>query len=155
TRRVWLPPGRYVDWNDRSVYAGPGFVDVSAPLMTLPLFLAENAIVPMLDADVQTLAPTAQTSVVSELDRADVLDVVVALGASGAAQFMLADGTAIRVAVATPNTPTTLTQVTRDELQSCALCLVPLVEDGQITRLRFNSDLAPDVTVDLPNLEAQ
>ncbi|MFZ5445862.1 MAG: TIM-barrel domain-containing protein [Myxococcota bacterium] len=96
TRHVWLPPGRFVEWTERTVHAGPGFVDVPAPLGRLPLFLVENQLVPLLDDEVQTLAPATEPSVVTEASRADVLDVVVLLGPGGTASLTLADGTTLR-----------------------------------------------------------
>jgi len=95
TRRVWLPPGRFVEWTERTVHQGPGFVDVPAPLMRLPLFLVENTLVPMLDADVQTLAPATEPSVVTEQSRAGVLDVIAVISRGGHAEMQLVDGTFI------------------------------------------------------------
>jgi alpha-glucosidase len=46
TRRVVLPPGRWLALPDLSIVEGPAEVDVPAPLGALPLFLREGAIVP-------------------------------------------------------------------------------------------------------------
>ncbi|HEY0881803.1 MAG TPA: TIM-barrel domain-containing protein [Archangium sp.] len=94
TRRVWLPPGRYVEWTDRTVHTGPAFVEVPAPLMRLPMFLVENQLVPLLDARVQTLAP-ATLDVATEQKFADVLDVIAVVGPNGTASFTLTDGTVL------------------------------------------------------------
>ncbi|MBL8914087.1 MAG: hypothetical protein JNM17_25510 [Archangium sp.] len=95
TRHVWFPPGkRYVALDDDSVW-NSGEADVPAPLTRLPVFLVEGELLPMLDADVQTLAPASAPTVpvVTVQDRADVLDVKVALGPSGEATLTLFDGT--------------------------------------------------------------
>lgn len=96
-RRVWLPPGRYVEWTEGSVHQGPAFVEVQAPLGRLPMFVVENQLVPLLDAEVQTLARATEPGVVTEASRADVLDVVAALGPGGFASMTLADGTSLEV----------------------------------------------------------
>jgi alpha-glucosidase len=45
-RKVYLPEGGWIDfWNERS-YAGPGWIEVSAPLDTLPLYVRQGAIIP-------------------------------------------------------------------------------------------------------------
>jgi sulfoquinovosidase len=97
TRRLWLPPGRYVEWTEHTLHTGPGLVEVPAPLGRIPLFLVENQLVPLLDAEVQTLAPATVSTVVTEASRANVLDVVAALGPGGVAELTLADGTTLKV----------------------------------------------------------
>lgn len=96
TRSVWLPPGRYVEWTERTVHTGPARVEVPAPLDRLPLFIVENQLVPLLDAEVQTLAPSMDPAIVTEASRADVLDVVVVLGPAGSASLTLADGSTLK-----------------------------------------------------------
>lgn len=94
TRHVWFPPGKkYVAIDDYSVWSAEA--DVPAPLTRLPLFLVEGHVLPMLDPEVQTLAPASAPTVpvVTALDRADVLDVMVALSAGGEASITLFDGT--------------------------------------------------------------
>ncbi len=98
TKTIWLPPGRYVEWTERTPHQGPGEVTVPAPLGRLPLFLVENQLLPLLDAEVQTLAQATNPGVVSERDRASVIDVVGVLGPPGStASFTLADGTRFEV----------------------------------------------------------
>jgi sulfoquinovosidase len=95
TRRVWFPPGpRYVAVDDFTVWTGEA--DVPAPLARLPLFLVEGQLLPMLDAEVQTLAPATVPGVVTAQSRADVLDVQVALGPGGEASLTLFDGTELK-----------------------------------------------------------
>ena len=124
TRHVWLPPGRYVEWTEHTVHAGPAFVDVPAPLGRIPLFIVENQLVPLLDAEVQTLAPSTNPAVVTEQSRADVLDVVVALGPAGVASFTLADGTVLKA-----------TRLAADSAATCTACSVDTV--GQVRRVRI------------------
>jgi alpha-glucosidase (family GH31 glycosyl hydrolase) len=95
-RKVWLPPGRYVSFEERTVYEGGREVDLPAPLDRLPLLLVAGQLLPLLDASVQTLAPASVPSVVTASSRADVLDVRVALAPGQAAQLTLADGTTLR-----------------------------------------------------------
>ncbi|MFO0594240.1 MAG: glycoside hydrolase family 31 protein [Myxococcaceae bacterium] len=100
TRHVWLPPGaQYVEWTERTVHPGGNYVDVPAPLDRLPLFLVSNQLVPLLDEDVQTLAPALapDAGVVTEADRRGVLDVIAAISKGGAATFTLADGTKLTI----------------------------------------------------------
>ncbi len=145
-RALWLPSGRYVDWNDKRVYAGPSTVEVDAPLGQLPLFLVENALVPLLDAEVQTLAPAAEPGVVTEADRADVLDVIVALAPGGAAEMTLPDGTVLRARRSSEAAPSELSSVEPDVLALCERCAAPAMQEGDVSRLRFNTALAPSTS---------
>ncbi|HKV53049.1 MAG TPA: glycoside hydrolase family 31 protein [Candidatus Binataceae bacterium] len=45
-RKVYLPAGRWVDFWTEAAHSGPKWLDVSAPLDTLPLFVREGAIIP-------------------------------------------------------------------------------------------------------------
>jgi alpha-D-xyloside xylohydrolase len=45
--RVYLPQGRWIDYWNQHIHAGPGWISVHAPLDTLPLFVREGAIIPM------------------------------------------------------------------------------------------------------------
>jgi alpha-glucosidase len=45
-RELYLPSGRWLDWNDDTVYTGPRLVRVSAPLERLPLFARAGSIIP-------------------------------------------------------------------------------------------------------------
>src|SRR5205823_5745912 len=92
-KHLWLPPGRYVDLRDLSVFAGDAVVDLPAPLGELPLLLVSGQILPLLDPAVETLAPATDPSVISADKRADRLDVQVALAAGQSARLTLADGT--------------------------------------------------------------
>ena len=57
-RTLHLPPGRWAHWFTETVHQGPGEVSVEAPLDSLPLFLREGGIVPLLRPTIDTLAPT-------------------------------------------------------------------------------------------------
>ncbi len=96
-RAVWFPPleARYVAMDDLKVYAPGEDALVDAPLEKLPLFLVEGQLLPLLDAEVQTLAPATEPGVVTAQSRADVLDVMVALGPNGQASLTLFDGTVL------------------------------------------------------------
>jgi alpha-glucosidase len=46
-RKVYLPAGEWIDfWND-TAYSGPKWIEVAAPLDTLPLFVRQGAIIPL------------------------------------------------------------------------------------------------------------
>lgn len=47
-RRVYLPPGDWVDFWTHQRYAGPVHLSVDAPLDTLPLFVRAGSIIPMM-----------------------------------------------------------------------------------------------------------
>ncbi len=49
-RRVWFPPGAWHSWWDDSVYEGPTWHDVPAPLEQIPLFRRGGAEIEMLDS---------------------------------------------------------------------------------------------------------
>ena len=133
-RRVCLPPGRFVEWTEGTVHEGPGHAVVPAPLGRLPMFVVENQLVPLLDAEVQTLARATEPGVVTEASRSDVLDVVAALGPGGFAAMTLADGTSLEVR-----------RGVKTEA-SCATCSVETF--GTVKRVRLTGVSAfDDVTV--------
>ena len=47
-RKVYLPPGRWMDWWTGEVHAGSAELEYHAPVERLPMFLREGAVVPML-----------------------------------------------------------------------------------------------------------
>lgn len=120
-RAVWLPPsaGRYLELERFKLHAPDSEVTVPAPLDRLPLFLVEGQLLPLLDAEVQTLVPAQDPNVVSSVTRADVLDVQVALAPGGRASLTLADGT-ILAAARSGGAPTPLTTV--PSVVSCERC---------------------------------
>jgi alpha-glucosidase (family GH31 glycosyl hydrolase) len=57
-RRAWVPPGRWLDWWDRSrAYEGDRTHVLPAPLGRPPLLVRAGAVVPLLEPGSQTLAP--------------------------------------------------------------------------------------------------
>jgi hypothetical protein len=154
TRHVWLPAGRFVEWTERSVHAGPGFVDVPAPLDRLPMFLAENQLVPLLDADVQTLVPSSDAAVVTEQTRADVLDVEAALAPGGTATFTLADGTVLTATrlAADQGNPGGLAAATDATVRDCARCGVQ-DRSGAVARVRINGAASASSTEQLGDVK--
>lgn len=98
-RPVYFPPGhRYLDLRDNTLHDGGTEATVDAPLQELPLFLVEGVLLPLLDNEVETLAESSREDVVDAFDRADVLDVAVALKDGAEATTTLKDGTVIHVA---------------------------------------------------------
>jgi alpha-glucosidase (family GH31 glycosyl hydrolase) len=88
SRRVHLPPGRWIDFNQNVDYdrknggydvtggktiAGPDDRKVAARLDTLPLFVRAGAVLPLLAPDVSTLAGYGSGGVVHLRDREDRL----------------------------------------------------------------------------------
>jgi alpha-D-xyloside xylohydrolase len=90
SRDVLLPPGTWLGWWDGMPYSGR--VTVAADLDTLPLFVAQGGLVPMLRDTIDTLSPVANGSTVDSFATdPGVLWVRVAPGATGA--FAVYDGT--------------------------------------------------------------
>jgi hypothetical protein len=133
TRRVWLPPGRYVDFDDRTVYEGGAEVSIPAPLDKLPLLLVAGQLLPLLDESVQTLAPATEPGVVTAASVADLLDVRVALAPGQRAELTLADGTTLGAARET-SPEDALAPVAAAELAACERCVL-----SESERLRVNS----------------
>ncbi len=93
SRAVLFPPGRWRDWWTGELHEGPGEATVAAPLDTLPLFVREGGLVPMLRPTIDTLAPTTDPSVESYAAAAGPLSVRACAGASG--EFVVFDGTRV------------------------------------------------------------
>ncbi|MGO8998530.1 MAG: TIM-barrel domain-containing protein [Polyangiaceae bacterium] len=91
SRPVYLPEPQYFDYWTGARVVGGGDVIALAPLDTVPVFARVGAIVPMLSADVETVFPSSDDSVVSMQDRADFLEVQVFAG--GQTSVTLDDGT--------------------------------------------------------------
>ncbi len=148
SKDTWLPAGKWVDMDDRTVYEGGRRVALPAPLAKLPLLLKDGGIVPMLDASIDTLAPATDPSVVTPATVADRLDVIVALSPGKEARIALADGTELLArrrsgATAASGYPV----VTAEQIAMCAGkpggegCLVAN-EEGGVSRLRITTPLA-------------
>jgi alpha-D-xyloside xylohydrolase len=93
TRTVRFPPGRWIDWHTGEILPGDQSVEVAAPLDTLPLYLAEGGIVPMLRPTIDTLAPATVAGIASAADDPGALWVRVFPGPDRA--WTGHDGTAI------------------------------------------------------------
>ncbi len=150
-----MPPGRFVEFTDRTLQTGPGFVDVPAPLERLPLFLVENTLVPLLDADVQTLAPQTDGVTVSEADRSGVLDVIAVLGPGGSATLTLADGTVLTVTRLTSDAgnPLGLDTATATTLPSCTHCAL-MDESGDVARVQLRGSTSASDAVQFADVSA-
>ena len=92
TRDVYLPAGRWVRYWTNEALEGPAFTLEDAPEELIPLFAKAGAVIPLLDASVETLWPTDDPGVVDHIDMEDIL--WVELFPYGASSFTLADGTA-------------------------------------------------------------
>lgn len=68
TRRVWFPDGTWVSYWDDSVYTGPGYVEVPAPIEWIPLFVRGGAILPLLAKPVVTLAGVSAEELLADLE---------------------------------------------------------------------------------------
>lgn len=88
---VYLPAGEWISWWDGKRYAGRQTVTAPAPLMQIPIFVKESAIIPQLPADVDTLAPARDGSVRAAND--DLTVDIFPLTHQLDANFRLWDGT--------------------------------------------------------------
>lgn len=139
-RTFWAPAGVYVDVWDGTVHQGGGMMTVPAPEDRLPLLLAENRVLPLLDPAVQTLAPATVPGVVSAADVADRLDLQVVLRPGGAARVVLADGAVVELTRATATVGANgFAPVAAEALADCTRCTMS-DNWGGTQRLRFNTD---------------
>ena len=147
-KNVWLPPGKWVDFTDFTVYVGGARAAIPAPLGKLPLLVKDGGIVPLLDASIETLAPATDPSVVTLAKVADRLDVVVALSPGAEARIVLADGTELVARrKATGGVASTLVEVRPERVLLCEGqapgqgCFNTGLEGG-VARLRVTTALA-------------
>ena len=145
-RSVYFPEGTYVDWTASRVVIGPGTVDVDLPLRAVPAFIADGAIIPMLDESIETLAAETSDDVVGPTDVADVLDVRV-VRTSGEAAVTLVDGTSLSVSITSDIVPPLVAAevmlplvVSHEERRVCDGCF--LVEEGAPNILWVTTPLA-------------
>lgn len=140
TKDTWLPPGRWVDMDDFTVYEGGKRVGLPAPLTKLPLLVRDGGIVPLLDASVETLAPATDPSVVSSEKVADRLDLVVALSRGGQTRIVLTDGTDLVVRRKDAGGAASgLAQVPGNETQTCLNGCFTASSEGGVDRLRIST----------------
>ena len=154
-REVWLPPGRYVDWDDYTVHEGGARVVVPAPLDKLPLFLVAGEMVPLWDENIDTLAPATEASVVTVDDVRDRLDVVATLAPGDHVTMVLEDGTRLeaRRHALDGGNPAGLSAAGASEMTHCALCYRASAP-GDVERLQLNSDASAAATLRLGDVEA-
>jgi alpha-D-xyloside xylohydrolase len=147
-RKLWLPPGAWIDWWTLAKYDGAKTITRDAPLDVLPLFLRAGGIVPMLDDTVQTLAPDTRDDVISAADVAGVLDVRAAVDATrNTAEIVLVDGTTLSVQLGTGavTLPSGLTEISDEgQLKTCEGCGRVENITGVGTRLRITTQKEPD-----------
>jgi alpha-glucosidase len=154
-KTLWLPPGRFVDFENNQVLDGGAAgrsVTVPAPLGKLPLWLTEGAVLPLYDATIDTLSPNAEDPTVVTPPRiADRLDVVIVPGKSGS--FTLPDGTELSFANEGPlgDAPADFAKVDPQALAECSKCVVS-AREGDVTRVRVNGALEPSTELRLGGL---
>ncbi len=90
-RPVYLPEASYFDFFSGARVVGSGTIMAAAPLDNVPVYAKIGAIVPLLSADIQTIAPDPDKSVTALSDRASFLEVAVFAG--GQTSVTLDDGT--------------------------------------------------------------
>ncbi len=82
-RMVPLPDGQWIGLFDDTLVFGPDEVLVNAPLGTLPVYLRQGAIVPLLRPDVETLLPTTDPETNSLMTDAGELTFIIVPGVEG------------------------------------------------------------------------
>ncbi len=90
-RNVLLPPGRWIDWWTGQIHEGGKMITTPAPLGTLPLFLREGEIVPLLRPTIDTLSPTTKPESVDSYATTPGL-IYARIAAGEASTFTLFDG---------------------------------------------------------------
>jgi len=147
TKDTWLPPGKWIDFDDFTVYEGGKHSVIPAPLAKLPLLVKDGGIVPLLDSSVDTLVASTDPAVVSMDKVADRLDVVVALSPGKDASLTLADGTVLTARRKTAGgVASGLAEVTAAQVAMCEGktpdqgCLVAAYA-GMVARLRITTPL--------------
>jgi alpha-glucosidase (family GH31 glycosyl hydrolase) len=66
-RQVYLPAGRWVSFWDESVFDGPGYRDVPAPLEQIPLLVRAGSVLPLAGRPTSTLAWTQPDELLEDL----------------------------------------------------------------------------------------
>ncbi len=92
SRSVYLPDDAYYDWWTGARVAGHQSITADAPLDIVPLYALEGAIIPMLDASIESLFPaTTGTLPVTAAEMHSRMEVRIFAGNS--TQITIADGT--------------------------------------------------------------
>lgn len=90
-RAVHLPLGQWLGWETTDAYQGPTDVTVPAPIDACPVYAIAGTVIPLLGADVQTLADATDPAVKTLAQASGELTVRAFLGANGS--FTSYDGT--------------------------------------------------------------
>jgi len=96
SRTVFFPPGQWIDYWDGTVFEipeGGQYIEVTAPLEKLPLFLRAGGILPLLRPTIDTLAPATVPDIESYANDPGILYVRIFPGPS--TQFVVFDATSI------------------------------------------------------------
>lgn len=72
-RDVFLPSGNWVDFHSGQLHAGGSTITAAAPLDTMPLYVREGALIPMLSPTMDTLSPATDPAVESFANDAGLL----------------------------------------------------------------------------------
>ena len=96
-REVPLPPGGWIDWWTGERHDGGGTIEVDAPLDTLPLFLREGGIVPLLRPTIDTLSPVADRQEIDSYATDPGMLYARAVPADEPSSFVLFDGSRIEI----------------------------------------------------------
>jgi alpha-D-xyloside xylohydrolase len=97
-REVPLPPGGWVDWWTGERHEGGRNIVVDAPLDTLPLFLRQGGIVPLLRPTIDTLSPVADRNAIDSYASDPGLLYARAVPGDEPSSFELFDGSRIELA---------------------------------------------------------
>jgi len=95
TRKVHVPPGRWIGWWDGAIVDGPVNLDVPAPYGKPPLFARAGAVVPLLPDGIDTLANATDPSVVTADARATTVEARAWIRGSAQASYL--DGSTLVV----------------------------------------------------------
>jgi alpha-glucosidase (family GH31 glycosyl hydrolase) len=153
---TWLPPGKWVDFDDYGVYEGGRRVSIPAPLGKLPLLVRDGGIVPLLDPSVETLAPATEPSVVSAEKVKDRLDVIAALSPGASAHIVLADGTdLVARRKASGGAESGLASVAPEQVATCEAGCVNAAPQGGVDRLRITTPSTAAVRIAHDDVEIE
>lgn len=149
-KKTWLPPGRFLHFEDFTAYEGDREVTIPAPLGKLPLLLVADQLLPLLDPAIDTLAPASDPTVITPKEVADRLDVIVTLTPGGHAKLELADGTVLEATRlgSDAGNPLPLAELASEAIAECSMCFVR-EDKGDAARIQVNSGLSvgSDLTV--------
>lgn len=150
SRTVPFPPGNWMDWWTGEVIAGNQELEVPAPLETLPLYLRQGAIVPMLRPTIDTLSPTDQTDRVDSYETTPGVLYVLAYP-GGSSSFSVFDGMSLAM---TPDEGSLqLQQSDGSEFTQGTVWELCRIESAEGISVHMDGEEVP-VLVDLDDLQA-